>query len=153
MLRVQLICGLYAPSNKCFSMILVQSLLTVHSFSSALKATLSLTVVKFTETYKNCLLHITFDEHIVQKATVSIYRLPVRKEQVMLRLLCKTYKPGSNSPLLAWGFTCVQKIANVTSQVENEKQKNHTNWLNIVHPRWVLQCPLPTWWFRRCFFS
>lgn len=58
-------------------MILVQSLVTVQSFSSALKATLSLTVVKFTEPYKNCLLHITFDEHAVQKATGSIYRLPM----------------------------------------------------------------------------
>lgn len=57
-------------------MILVQRLVTVCSFSSALKATLSLAVVKFTEPYKNCLLHITFDEHVVQKATGSIYWLP-----------------------------------------------------------------------------
>lgn len=56
-------------------MILVQSLVTVHSFSSALKATLSLTVVKFTEPYKNCLPHITFDEHVIQKATGSIYSI------------------------------------------------------------------------------
>lgn len=89
-------------------MILVQSLVTVHSISSALKAALSLAMVKFTEPYKNCLLHITFDEHVAQTATGSIYRLPMTgKAQVMLRLFCKTYKPESNSPLLAGGFTCV----------------------------------------------
>lgn len=44
-----------------------------HSFLPALKATLSLTVIKFTESYKNFLLHITFDEHLLCKGQQTVF--------------------------------------------------------------------------------
>lgn len=65
MLRIQLICSLHAPNNKSLSIVLIQRLIKVHSFSSALKTTLSLTVVKFIESHKDCPLPITFEKHIV----------------------------------------------------------------------------------------
>lgn len=44
-----------------------------HSFLPALKATLSLTVIKFTESYKIFLLHITFDKHLLCKGQQTVF--------------------------------------------------------------------------------